>query len=96
MVAVVWGMTKCRYYLMGLSHFDVVIDHRPLVPILNSYTLDAIENPRLQRLKEKIAGYVYTAAWRKGKDHVLPDALSRAPVDKPTPEDSALGADTGM
>ena len=96
LVAVVWGMIKCRYYLMGLPHFDVITDHRPLVPILNTYTLDAIENPRLQRLKEKIAGYVYTAAWRKGSEHALPDALSRAPVDQPTPEDIALGTETGM
>ena len=95
MVAVVWAMNKCKYYLMGLPHFTVVIDHRPLVPVLNNYTLDAIENPRLQRLKEKIMGYVYTATWRKGKEHAIPDALSRAPVDQPTPEDIALGAETG-
>ena len=94
MVAVVWGMIKCRFYLLGLPHFTVVIDHRPLVPILNTYTLDAIENPRLQRLKEKIAGYVYTSVWRKGRDHALPDALSRAPVDKPTQEDIALDTET--
>ncbi|XP_064093176.1 uncharacterized protein LOC135205853 [Macrobrachium nipponense] len=39
-------------------------DHRPLIPILNSYTLDAIENSRLQRLKEKISPYIFTAVWR--------------------------------
>ena len=94
MVAAVWGMIKCKYYLLGLPHFTIVIDHRPLVPILNTYTLDAIENPRLQRLKEKIAGYVYTSVWRKGRDHVLPDALSRAPVDQPTQEDIALSTET--
>ena len=94
MVAAVWGMVKCKYYLLGLPHFTIVIDHRPLVPILNTYTLDAIENPRLQRLKEKIAGYVYTSVWRKGRDHVLPDALSRAPVDQPTQEDIALSTET--
>ena len=95
LVGVVWGMTKCRYYLLGLPHFELVTDHRPLVPILNEYTLDAIENPRLQRLKEKIAGYVYTAKWRKGKDLSIPDALSRAPVDDPLPEDVVLGDKTG-
>jgi hypothetical protein len=29
-----------------LAHFTVVTDHRPLIPILNSYRLDEIENPR--------------------------------------------------
>ncbi|KAK8373747.1 hypothetical protein O3P69_007836 [Scylla paramamosain] len=29
--------------------------------------------------------------WRKGKSLAIPDALSRAPVDKPSPEDVALG-----
>uniref|UniRef100_A0A0P4VQ24 RNA-directed DNA polymerase n=2 Tax=Scylla olivacea TaxID=85551 RepID=A0A0P4VQ24_SCYOL len=91
LVAVVWAIAKCRYYLLGLPRFTIVTDHRPLVPILNSYTLDAIDNPRLQRLKEKIIGYVFTAEWRKGKSLAIPDALSRAPVDKPSPEDVALG-----
>ncbi|XP_047486891.1 uncharacterized protein LOC125037740 [Penaeus chinensis] len=93
-VAVVWAMMKCKYYLLGLPHFTLMTDHRPLVPILNSYTLDTIDNPLLQRLKEKIASYVFTATWRKGKELVIPDALSRAPVDSPSPEDIALGDDT--
>lgn len=47
-------------------------------------------NPRLQRLTEKIIGYVFTAEWRKGKSLSIPDALSRAPVDTPSPENVAL------
>ncbi|XP_063871042.1 uncharacterized protein K02A2.6-like [Scylla paramamosain] len=38
---------KCRYYLLRLPHFAIMTDHEPLVPILNSYTLDDIDNPRL-------------------------------------------------
>ncbi|XP_045127743.1 uncharacterized protein K02A2.6-like [Portunus trituberculatus] len=68
-------------------------DHRPLVPILNHYTLDAIENPCLQRLKEKLSPYMFTAVWRAGKHLCIPDALSRAPVDHPTPEDENICAD---
>ena len=66
-------------------------DHRLLVPILNSYTLNAINNPRLQHLKEKIIGYVFTAEWHKGKSLAIPDALSRAPMDKPSPKDVLFG-----
>ncbi|XP_068226846.1 uncharacterized protein [Palaemon carinicauda] len=37
MTAVLWSIKKCHTYLAGLPHFDVVIDHRPLIPILNSF-----------------------------------------------------------
>ncbi|XP_064091594.1 uncharacterized protein K02A2.6-like [Macrobrachium nipponense] len=54
--------------------------------------LDAIENSRLQRLKEKISPYIFTAVWRAGKLLCIPDALSRAPVSHPTQEDEISGA----
>ena len=95
-LASVWAMNKCRYYLLGLPHFDLVTDHRPLIPILNTYTLDAVENPRLQRLKEKVSAYRFKAVWRKGKDHCIPDALSRAPVSHPTPEDDILNEEANV
>lgn len=87
LLAVAWATSKCRLHLFGLSHFTLMTDHRPLIPILNSYTLDAVENPRLQRLKEKVSPYVFTAVWRAGKQLCIPDALSRAPVSRPIPED---------
>ncbi|KAG0721036.1 Retrovirus-related Pol polyprotein from transposon opus [Chionoecetes opilio] len=87
LLAVVWAMRKCRMYLLGLSTFELVVDHKPLVPILDHHTLDAIDNPRIQRLKEKIAPYVFSTIWRKSKEHALPDALSRAPVAVPTHAD---------
>ena len=93
LLAVVWALSKCKLYLQGLQHFTVMTDHRPLVPILNHYSLDAVENPRLQRLKEKTTPYLFTAVWRAGKMLRIPDALSRAPVSHPTPEDEVLCAD---
>ncbi|KAG0729731.1 Retrovirus-related Pol polyprotein from transposon opus [Chionoecetes opilio] len=41
LLAVVWAMRKCRMYLLGLSTFELVVDHKPLVPILDHHTLDA-------------------------------------------------------
>ena len=90
MLAGVWAVRKCRNYLLGLPHFELVMDHKPLIPILNVQTLDQVDNPRLQRLKEKLAGYNFTAVWRKGANHNIPDALSRAPVDQPDEEDRRL------
>lgn len=90
MLATVWAMQKCSFYLRGLHHFEHITDHIPLIPILNHYTLDAIENPRLQRLKQKLLPYVFTARWRAGKTLWLPDALSRHPVSYPSEDDKVL------
>ena len=86
-LAVVWAICKCRIYLQGLPHFDVVLDHKPLESILNNQTMDMIDNPRIQRLKEKLSGYTFQTIWIKGKNHIIPDALFRAPCRDPTQED---------
>ena len=82
MLGVAWAVHKCRYFLSGLHHFEIVTDHSPLVPILNSHRLDEIENPRLQRLRTRIMGYSLTAKHIKGIENDAPDALSRSPTDR--------------
>ncbi|XP_065182282.1 uncharacterized protein LOC135812991 [Sycon ciliatum] len=86
LLAVVWAVHKCSLFLSG-SRFDLFTDHRSLVPILNKYTLDQIENPRLLRLALKLRSCQLVAHWRKGKENAFADALSRNPVDKPTSEE---------
>ena len=88
MTAVLWATRKCSTYLTGLPHFELVVDHKPLVPILNSKMIGEIENPRLQRIKEKLGSFSFTARWQKGSLHSIPDALSRAPVQDPADEDA--------
>ena len=68
LLALVWATQKCARFLEGRK-FDVVIDHRPLLPFLNSYTLNQAENPRLLRLLLKIRHLDFKASWRKGKEH---------------------------
>ena len=87
MLAVTLAIRKCRLFLAGLPSFDVVTDHRPLIPILNQKSLAEIENPRLQRLREKLLPYNFSAVWKSGKTHCIPDALSRSPVDDPAIDD---------
>ena len=87
LLAVVWAMIKCRLHLIGLQNFTLKTDHRPLVLILNVYALDAVENPSLQHLKDRISPYLFTAVWRTGEQLCIPYALSRDPVSRPTPED---------
>ena len=43
-LAVVWAINKCQVYLAG-SRFELLVDHQPLVPIFNSYSLDQVEIP---------------------------------------------------
>lgn len=83
LLAVTWSMDKCRLYLLGMKEFELIVDHRPLVSILDSKRLDEIENPRIQRLKEKLCLFSFKTTWVSGKKHAIPDALSRAPVDTP-------------
>ena len=94
LLAVAWAVRKCRLFLIGLPHLDLVVDHRPLVPIINRKNLDEIENPRLQRLREKISEVNISAAWRPGKKHAAADALSRAPVAAPAAGDELAEDDT--
>ena len=95
MLAVSWAVSKCRLFLAGLPHFQVVTDHHPLIPILNTHRLDEVENPRLQRLKTRVMGYNFTAQWIKGALNCAPDALSRHPVSDPLPLDLHAERDLG-
>ena len=52
-----------------------MVDHQALVAILDTYTLDAIENPKIQRMKERLSPYSFTTVWKKGKEHAIPDAI---------------------
>ena len=79
--ALVQGVKKCRYYLVGRD-FVAVTDHRPLVGLFAKPLAD-ITNPRLQRLRHQVAGYRFDVQWLPGKDNVIADALSRAPVFPP-------------
>ena len=88
LLAVSWAIQKCKIFLAGMSHFQIVTDHHPLISILNTQSLNEIENPRLQRLKARLMPYNFTAEWVKGTLNQAPDALSRNPVSDPLPEES--------
>lgn len=61
MLVVAWTANKCKMFHMGLQNFEIVTDHNPLIPILNSHRLDEIDNPRLQRLRTKLMAFNFTA-----------------------------------
>ena len=64
LLALVWACKKADMFLRGMQNFEVFLDHRPLIPVLNKKTLVKIENPRLQRLREKLIPYNFVASWR--------------------------------
>ena len=43
-LAIDWAARKCIVFLAG-TEFTIITDHKPLIPMLNQYTLDKIENP---------------------------------------------------
>ena len=82
------AVIKCKLFLSGLQDFQVVTDHSPLVPILNTHRLNEMENPRLQRLHTRLMAYSFTAVWCKGSSNTVLDELSRHPVLEPSPGDA--------
>ena len=89
------GDAEMQFYLRGLHHFEHITDHRPLILILNYYTLNAVENLLPHRLKEKLSPYIFTACCRSGEDLCISDALSRSPITSPH-EDKDTLADVSM
>ena len=61
LLAVRWAMRKAHNYLFGLPTFTLVVDHQPLISILNRQTLDCVDNARLQRLKADLNAYQFHA-----------------------------------
>ena len=82
-LAICYAVKDCHFYLFGGS-FTVVTDHKPLLGTFKKDLLD-IENPRIQRLCEKLIRYNFDVVYTPGKTHYIADALSRAPYFEPPP-----------
>lgn len=72
-LAVLWSIEKLRPYIEG-SHFKVITDHYSLL------WLRKLDSPsgRLARWSVRLQQYDFEVIHRKGKLHVVPDALSRS------------------
>ena len=81
-LVVPFAISKSSFYLKGLPHFTVATDHKLLEGIFKK-DLFEVQNPRLQRMREKLLPYTFTVKWVAGKEHHFADALSRAPLFTP-------------
>jgi len=74
-LAVIWAVEKFRPYIEG-THFTIITDHYSLLWLHN------LKDPqgRLARWALRLQPYNYTLIHRKGKEHVVPDMLSRLPT----------------
>lgn len=73
-LAAVEAIKRFRCYL-ELQEFEVVTDHSSLLWLMRQPDLSG----RLARWVFKLQAYKFTISHRKGKEHVVPDALSRIP-----------------
>lgn len=72
LLSVIWATEKLRHYLEG-TRFTVITDHHSLL------WLNRLRDPtgRLARWAVRLQAFDYEIIHRKGKEHVVPDCLSR-------------------
>ena len=87
-LAATWACERFQDYLLG-KHFKLETDHKPLVPLLSSKSLD--EMPiRIQRFRLRLMRFSYEIYHVPGKLICTADTLSRAPVAEPDKGDKEL------
>ena len=77
LLAVQFSLERFHQYIYG-KKVPIESDHKPLEAIVKKALASA--PPRLQRILLRMQKYDYTLEYKPGKELVLPDMLSRAPL----------------
>ena len=92
-LACTWACEKFDKYLRGMENFQIITDHKPPIPLMNTKSLDEVPL-RCQRLLIRLRNYCYVAHHIPGKEMHISDALSRSPLPT-TAMESDLQKDIG-
>ena len=82
-LALTWACVRLAEYLLG-KPFHLHTDHKPLVPLLSSKSLDTLP-ARVQRFCMRLLRYQFSISHVPGKDLHIADTLSQAPTSQSTP-----------
>ena len=89
-LAIINGLDKCNFFILGLENLILCVDHKPLLAIFGKCdNIDGIHNPRLLNFKLKSMKYRFVVTHVPGKKNVIPDMLSRrpdSPIDNKSPQ----------
>ena len=75
--AIAFAIKRNHIYLYGLPEFTVITDHKPLLPLYNTYRADL--PPRILKHKINLQGYSFKLEHDPGKDNPS-DYMSRHPT----------------
>lgn len=81
-LSIIFGLKKFHKYLHGRS-FRIVTDHKPLLGLLGDKPTSPLASARIARWQIMLAAYDYTIEYKKGKEHLNADGLSRLPLPMP-------------
>ncbi|UYV67739.1 hypothetical protein LAZ67_5001822 [Cordylochernes scorpioides] len=78
-LAIVFAVNKLKNYLFGRK-FTIYTDHKPLITIFGDKTnLPPLIANRLHRCALTLSNFSFEIKYKKGKDNIIPDFLSRFP-----------------
>ena len=76
-LAVVWAVKTFNSYIMG-THFTIITDHNALKALTNKSVLEG----RLARWADFLMGYDMNIVYRRGKDNIIANTLSRSMISQ--------------
>jgi len=77
--AAAWACDKFKEFIIG-KRITIQTDHKPLLQIFKTKHLDEL-SPRIQRIRLRLMRYDFIMAYVPGKQLLVADTLSRAPLE---------------
>lgn len=84
-LASTWACEKFKDFVLG-AKFRLETDHRPLIPLLSSTDFSKLPS-RILRFRLRLMKYSPEVVYVQGVEQKTADALSRAPIEKPSREE---------